>query len=126
MVYILLTLNSLLMILLPLLLGIWLDAEVSNHEGCPWLDEPIPEEFPRAIDLLADGTLDPEGALWIADAGRAKLRRWNPDEGLTTPFADQRLAMPHGVAVTPTGQPSFVVQSTAHSDCSWSRRSIFS
>lgn len=21
--------------------GIWLDAEVSNHEGCPWLDEPI-------------------------------------------------------------------------------------
>ena len=25
------------------LLGIWLDAEVSNHEGCPWLDEPIPE-----------------------------------------------------------------------------------
>lgn len=26
-----------------MLLGIWLDAEVSNHEGCPWLDEPIPE-----------------------------------------------------------------------------------
>jgi exo-beta-1,3-glucanase (GH17 family) len=26
------------------LLGIWLDAEVSNHEGCPWLDEPIPDE----------------------------------------------------------------------------------
>lgn len=26
------------------LLGIWLDAEISNHEGCPWLDEPIPEE----------------------------------------------------------------------------------
>ena len=26
------------------LLGIWLDAEVSNHEGCPWLDEPIPAE----------------------------------------------------------------------------------
>lgn len=24
------------------LLGIWLDAEVSNHEGCPWLKEPIP------------------------------------------------------------------------------------
>jgi exo-beta-1,3-glucanase (GH17 family) len=24
--------------------GIWLDAEFSNHEGCPWLDEPIPEE----------------------------------------------------------------------------------
>ncbi|NNF50679.1 MAG: glycosyl hydrolase [Woeseiaceae bacterium] len=26
------------------LLGIWLDAEFSNHEGCPWLDEPIPDE----------------------------------------------------------------------------------
>jgi exo-beta-1,3-glucanase (GH17 family) len=25
-------------------LGIWLDAEFSNHEGCPWLDEPIPDE----------------------------------------------------------------------------------
>jgi exo-beta-1,3-glucanase (GH17 family) len=27
---------------LKVLLGAWLDAEVSNHEGCPWLDEPIP------------------------------------------------------------------------------------
>jgi exo-beta-1,3-glucanase (GH17 family) len=26
------------------LLGMWLRAEVSNHEGCPWLDEPIPDE----------------------------------------------------------------------------------
>ena len=24
------------------LLGTWLSAEVSNHAGCPWLDEPIP------------------------------------------------------------------------------------
>jgi exo-beta-1,3-glucanase (GH17 family) len=29
---------------LEVLLGIWLDAELSNHEGCPWLDEPIPAE----------------------------------------------------------------------------------
>jgi len=28
---------------IKVLLGIWLDAEISNHEGCPWLDEPIPE-----------------------------------------------------------------------------------
>lgn len=28
---------------IKVLLGIWLDAEVSNHEGCPWLDEPIPD-----------------------------------------------------------------------------------
>ncbi len=29
---------------IKVLLGIWLRAEVSNHENCPWLDEPIPEE----------------------------------------------------------------------------------
>jgi exo-beta-1,3-glucanase (GH17 family) len=28
---------------IKVLLGAWLDAEVSNHEGCDWLDEPIPE-----------------------------------------------------------------------------------
>jgi len=27
---------------LKVLLGTWLEAEISNHEGCPWLDEPIP------------------------------------------------------------------------------------
>jgi len=27
---------------LKVLLGVWLDAEFSNHEGCPWLEEPIP------------------------------------------------------------------------------------
>jgi exo-beta-1,3-glucanase (GH17 family) len=29
---------------IKVLLGIWLSAEMSNHEGCPWLDEPIPDE----------------------------------------------------------------------------------
>ena len=29
---------------IKVMLGIWLDAEISNHEGCPWLDEPIPDE----------------------------------------------------------------------------------
>jgi exo-beta-1,3-glucanase (GH17 family) len=28
---------------IKVLQGIWLYAEVSNHEGCPWLDEPIPD-----------------------------------------------------------------------------------
>jgi exo-beta-1,3-glucanase (GH17 family) len=28
---------------LKVMLGIWLRAELSNHEGCPWLDEPIPD-----------------------------------------------------------------------------------
>jgi exo-beta-1,3-glucanase (GH17 family) len=27
---------------IKILLGMWLQAEVSNHEGCPWLNEPIP------------------------------------------------------------------------------------
>ncbi len=36
------------------LLGIWLDAEFSNHEGCPWLDEPIPEEK-LAANTVANG-----------------------------------------------------------------------
>ena len=29
---------------IKVLLGMWLDAEISNHEGCPWLTEPIPDE----------------------------------------------------------------------------------
>jgi len=36
---------------IKVLLGIWLDGEVSNHEGCPWLDDPIPQE------MLASNTL---------------------------------------------------------------------
>lgn len=28
---------------IKVLLGVWLKAEFSNHEGCPWLHEPIPE-----------------------------------------------------------------------------------
>jgi len=31
-------------LLIKVLLGIWLGAESSNHLGCPWLDEPIPEK----------------------------------------------------------------------------------
>jgi exo-beta-1,3-glucanase (GH17 family) len=29
---------------IKVLLGMWLRAELSNHEGCPWLHEPIPDE----------------------------------------------------------------------------------
>jgi exo-beta-1,3-glucanase (GH17 family) len=29
---------------MKVVVGIWLDAEFSNHEGCPWLNEPIPAE----------------------------------------------------------------------------------
>ncbi|NIV18733.1 MAG: hypothetical protein GWN47_10095 [Woeseiaceae bacterium] len=34
------------------LLGIWLRAEVSNHLGCPWLDEPIPDDVLAANVVL--------------------------------------------------------------------------
>ena len=30
-------------------LGVWLDAEVSNHENCHWLTEPIPQRLWRKI-----------------------------------------------------------------------------
>lgn len=33
------------------LLGIWLYAEVSNHQGCPWLNDPIPPETLAANKL---------------------------------------------------------------------------
>ncbi len=36
---------------IKVLLGAWLSAEFSNHEGCPWLDEPIPEETLAANTL---------------------------------------------------------------------------
>ena len=39
---------------IKMLLGIWLDAEVSNHEGCPWLDEPIPDSQ-LALQTLQNG-----------------------------------------------------------------------
>jgi len=39
---------------IKVLLGIWLDAEISNHEGCPWLDEPIPDEK-LAANVLKNG-----------------------------------------------------------------------
>lgn len=35
-------------------LGAWLDAEISNHEGCPWLMEPISEEKLTANRLKND------------------------------------------------------------------------
>lgn len=29
---------------IKVVLGLWLSAELSNHEGCPWLDEPISDD----------------------------------------------------------------------------------
>jgi len=30
---------------IKIMLGAWLGAEVSNHEGCAWLNEPIPQDY---------------------------------------------------------------------------------
>jgi len=38
---------------IKVLQGIWLSAELSNHEGCPWLDEPIPDAV-LAENLVAN------------------------------------------------------------------------
>ena len=43
---------------ITVLLGIWLRAEVSNHEGCPWLDEPIPDDELAANVILNAAEID--------------------------------------------------------------------
>lgn len=47
---------------IKVLVGVWLDAEISNHEGCGWLEEPIPEE------TLAENKLKNKGQLALAIA----------------------------------------------------------
>ncbi len=37
---------------IKVLLGMWLQAEISNHEGCAWLDEPVPDGELAANTLL--------------------------------------------------------------------------
>lgn len=67
------------------LLGMWLDAEVSNHAGCAWLNEPIPaealasnlaknaEEVSRGIALARK---HPQTVLAIS-VGNEALVEWN-------------------------------------------------
>jgi exo-beta-1,3-glucanase (GH17 family) len=70
---------------IKVLLGIWLDAEVSNHEGCPWLTEPIPgetlaanarknvEEVERGIDLAQQF----DDIVVAVNVGNEALVEWN-------------------------------------------------
>ncbi len=70
---------------IKVLLGIWLRAEVSNHEGCPWLDEPIPEaelaanklenasEVQRGIDLAKQF----DDIVVAVNVGNEALVDWN-------------------------------------------------
>jgi len=70
---------------IKVMLGIWLEAEISNHEGCPWLDEPIPEselaanaehnaaELQRGIDLAREF----EDVVVAVNVGNEALVSWN-------------------------------------------------
>ena len=67
------------------LLGIWLRAEISNHEGCPWLDEPIPDAELAANVLLNDAEIARSIALArefddivvAVNVGNEALVEWN-------------------------------------------------
>jgi len=70
---------------IKVLLGMWLEAEFSNHEGCAWLDEPIPEselaantlrniaEVERGIDLA----LQFDEIVIAVNVGNEALVDWN-------------------------------------------------
>ena len=70
---------------IKVMLGMWLEAEVSNHEGCAWLHEPIPEatlaanasrnaaELQRGIDLA----LRFDDIVVAVNVGNEALVDWN-------------------------------------------------
>lgn len=70
---------------MKVLLGIWLDAEISNHDGCSWLTEPIPNsqlakneinneiEVKTAIELANKY----EGIVVAVNVGNEALVSWN-------------------------------------------------
>ena len=70
---------------IKVLVGIWLKAEVSNHEGAPWLEEPIPDdelaankidnaaEVQRGIDLAKEFT----DVVVAVNVGNEALVEWN-------------------------------------------------
>ncbi len=70
---------------IKVLLGIWLRAEVSNHEGCPWLDEPIPDEELTANAFLNEAEVNRGIALAksysdivvAVNVGNEALVEWN-------------------------------------------------
>jgi DNA-binding beta-propeller fold protein YncE len=51
------------------------------------------------LDNPIDIVLDNQENLWIADGGTLTIRKWNKDEGLTTPFPTVEITMPHGISV---------------------------
>ncbi|MEJ2523307.1 MAG: glycosyl hydrolase [Gammaproteobacteria bacterium] len=96
---------------LKMLLGIWLRAEFSNHEGCPWLDEPIPEaelaantvanaaEIQRGIELARRY----DDIVVAVNVGNEALVDWNdhmvPVEKVIQYVRQVRNAIPQPVTV---------------------------
>lgn len=70
---------------IKVLLGMWLEAEVSNHERCAWLTEPIPDaelaintlrnaaELKRGIELARQF----DGIVVAVNVGNEALVEWN-------------------------------------------------
>jgi exo-beta-1,3-glucanase (GH17 family) len=93
------------------LLGMWLQAEVSNHEGCAWLDEPIPEdelarnrmanhsEIARGIELATRF----DDIVIAINVGNEALVEWNdhmvPLERVITYVRRVKYAVPQPVTV---------------------------
>jgi len=50
-----------------------------------------------------DLAIDDDGTVWIADAGTCTIRCWEPRRGLSTPWPDFKIDMPHGLSVTAEG-----------------------
>jgi len=70
---------------IQVMLGAWLKAELSNHEGCAWLTEPIPES--ELIANRVDNAAEVKEAIRLAQAypdivaavniGNEALAEWN-------------------------------------------------
>jgi DNA-binding beta-propeller fold protein YncE len=54
-------------------------------------------QYPMDISIASDGSV------LIADAGTGRIRRFAPDNGLSSPWRDIRIDMPHGLATAPDG-----------------------
>jgi len=67
------------------MLGIWLNAEISNHEGCPWLNEPIPQSIlaenkkknKKEIDTAIRLAQDFNDIIVAINVGNEALVSWN-------------------------------------------------
>jgi exo-beta-1,3-glucanase (GH17 family) len=70
---------------IKVLLGVWLAAEFSNHEGCSWLESPIPDEQLAANTLMNAAEVERgidlakrfAGIVVAVNVGNEALVEWN-------------------------------------------------